>query len=262
MPMPEHAYARLGAESRPLASWLCRLLAVSSRLVLAVALVAALPGLIGCGGDDAEGVDAALRVGRLLATTNPGDRFAEAREVRAFEFPADHGPHDAFASEWWYLTASLWPAPQTHVADSAPSFGVQFTLFRRALDSDSDEPAALAGLIPWRTNQVYMAHLAVTSVAAGTHREFQRFARGHPRLAGVRSQPFAAHIDGWSLESTGPGFAPLRLRAREGRSYVDLELLAGKPLVMHAYERARSASPSLAISIMSFLWPSVQGPQW
>jgi predicted secreted hydrolase len=77
-----------------------------------------------------------------------------------------------------------------------------------------------------------MAHLAVTSVAAGTHREFQRIARGHPRLAGVRSQPFAAYIDGWSLKSTGRGFAPLRLQAREGASYVDLELLPGKPLVL------------------------------
>ena len=43
------------------------------------------------------------------------------------EFPRDFGAHPDYRIEWWYLTANLEDARGT-------SYGVQWTLFRQALE--------------------------------------------------------------------------------------------------------------------------------
>ena len=43
-----------------------------------------------------------------------------------FDFPRDHGPHDDYRIEWWYVTANLRSADGT-------AYGLQWTLFRSAL---------------------------------------------------------------------------------------------------------------------------------
>src|SRR5690606_15789444 len=106
---------------------------------------------------------AQLRLGSVLGEGEAAG-FARAEAPRAFEFPADHGPHPAYRSEWWYLTASLRSA-------GGEAFGVQFTLFRQAL-----RPAPLFGG-PWDATQIYLAHLAVTDVGAGRHLEAERLGR-------------------------------------------------------------------------------------
>lgn len=45
-----------------------------------------------------------------------------APETR-FVFPEDHGPHNTFRIEWWYVTANL------QTSDGTP-YGIQWTLFR------------------------------------------------------------------------------------------------------------------------------------
>jgi predicted secreted hydrolase len=128
--------------------------------------------------------------------------FARADAPRVFSFPEDHGPHPAFRSEWWYLTFML--------SDSkGEEYGAQFTLFRQAL---SPRPVSAN---PWQTNQVYLAHLALTDVAGGRHLAAERLARGHPALAGARAEPLriwledwvlAAAADGWRLDAAAPEF--------------------------------------------------------
>jgi len=113
---------------------------------------------------------AQLQLESVLGDASLSDRagtFARADIVRPFVFPADHGPHERFRSEWWYLTMSL------ENADGA-LFGVQFTTFRQALRADGAAAATSAGPIPrnqprnqsWKQsgNQLYLAHLAVTEV--------------------------------------------------------------------------------------------------
>jgi predicted secreted hydrolase len=48
------------------------------------------------------------------------------REPRPFTFPADHGPHPEFRTEWWYFTGNL-------TAEDGREFGYQLTFFRSAL---------------------------------------------------------------------------------------------------------------------------------
>ena len=33
--------------------------------------------------------------------------YSQAIEARSFQFPEDHGPHQGFRNEWWYLTGNL-----------------------------------------------------------------------------------------------------------------------------------------------------------
>ncbi len=166
--------------------------------------------------------------------------FRVADRPRAFSFPADHGAHPAFRSEWWYLTA--------HLEDEAGrAFGLQFTLFRQAL---APPRAPVADASRWRTEQVWMAHLALTAEDGG-HRVAERFARGALGLAGVEAAPFAAWLDDWRLERDAEaaveaddgsgGLFPLRLRANvpaeetrpRGASFaVDLRLETAKPPVL------------------------------
>ena len=47
-----------------------------------------------------------LRLNNLLG--EPDARgFSRAEQKRDFVFPLDHGPHNRYRSEWWYLTAVL-----------------------------------------------------------------------------------------------------------------------------------------------------------
>ena len=166
--------------------------------------------LSGCGDPSGPTGVGALRVTTLLGAPSAAG-FRTADVVRPFVFPRDHGAHPRFRQEWWYLTAALEdPA-------SGDEYGVQFTLFRRAL-------AAEAGAGRWRSAQVFLGHFALTDVARERHFEAERLTRGHPRLAGVRATPFAAWIEDWRLESTGASTWPVRLRASAETFGVDLVL--------------------------------------
>ncbi|MCP4621837.1 MAG: iron ABC transporter permease [Bradyrhizobium sp.] len=148
------------------------------------------------------------------------DGFARVTPGRSFSFPADHGAHDNFRIEWWYVTANLRDAAGT-------ACGAQWTLFRQALQPT----AALEG---WATQHVWMAHAAVTR--ADTHRTAERFARGGVGQAGVEAAPFRAWIDAWQMRALD-GFdpnkvAPLELTASAADFNYSLRLTAQRPLVL------------------------------
>ncbi|MCY4214227.1 MAG: carotenoid 1,2-hydratase [Gammaproteobacteria bacterium] len=188
----------------------------------------------GCGGEPAGGgadVEDGLQVGRMLGAGNDDAAgYAQASRPRPFRFPEDHGAHPTFRSEWWYLTFALQAvAPPSTRATPANSpteqeFGVQFTLFRRALFPDGD-PAD-----PWRNGQAYLAHFALTDVAAGTHRHAERSARGHPQLAGaeVADGQAAAWLEDWRLVMAPGGWS---LRAAADGIAVDLAMRPEKGFV-------------------------------
>lgn len=185
-----------------------------------------LSGLTACGpgSDDLERL-AARHAGQDLQAILGGEDatagFQRATTVRAMRFPADHGPHPRYRSEWWYLTGSLQD-------EQGRFYGVQFTAFRRALAP----PAPVPHANPWRTPQVYMAHLALSDTTTSRHLEDQRLARAHPQLAGARAQPFAVRVDGWTLASTSEAFLPLQLSAQSQSFGIDLILSDGKPIVL------------------------------
>lgn len=172
---------------------------------------------------DRSGLPALLGAGPAAAG------FALAEQPVPFAFPRDHGAHPAFRSEWWYVTAVL--------ADlDRREFGVQFTLFRQGLTPRRHVAQTTEGAAAWRTGQAYMGHIAVSDVAARRHRHEERLARGHPALAGVATQPFKAHIEGWRLISVGKNTWPLRLQADGREIGFDLALSPTKPVVLHGQQ--------------------------
>lgn len=142
-----------------------------------------------------------------------GEGFAMPRPEYRFAFPADHGPHDAYRIEWWYLTASLEDAEGTR-------YGIQWTLFR-------------SGLTP-QGPQVWMAHLGLTTPDG--HFSGEKLARGGIGQAGVETAPFRAWIDDWQMVSADATLDRLLLTARASEAGYELRLEAAGPLVFHGEE--------------------------
>ena len=186
-----------------------------------------------CGGPGPGSAAPGLRVGDVLGSGPEGAAFARADAPRRFSFPADHGAHPAFRSEWWYLTVALEDG-------RGREFGVQFTVFRQALypGGPADDP--------WRNGQAYLGHLAVTDVAAGLHRAAERLSRGHPALAGARTFDgggFSVWLEGWQLAGAGDS---LKLEATAGDFAVSLQLAPTRPIVLQGDAGLSAKGPGQA----------------
>jgi predicted secreted hydrolase len=163
-----------------------------------------------------------------LADDGSGDEVAgylRAVEPRDLVFPADHGPHPDYQTEWWYYTGNL-------VADGGQRFGYQLTFFRRALvppDLRLERESA------WAADQVYMAHFALTGVSGGRFQATERFTRGSAGLAGAQAAPYHVWLEDWAVEEVEPGVTRMRARtafqdsdqSQEGLS-LDLVLVDAK----------------------------------
>ena len=155
----------------------------------------------------------------LLGGEGPGG-FARATAPRDFRFPDDHGPHPEFRHEWWYFTGNL-------RAPGGRRFGYQLTFFRFALSPDAADRGSR-----WATNQAYMAHFAVTDAQGNRFRFFERTGRGALGIAGATARPFRVWLDDWSVEGADASTLPIRLRAAEGGTSVDLVLDTAGPIVL------------------------------
>jgi predicted secreted hydrolase len=109
------------------------------------------------GGDDASGFEQA---------TAPGNYFS---------FPADHDAHSGFRTEWWYFTGNVFDAEEQH-------YGFELTFFRVAL-----KPNQAIRESAFATNEIWMAHVAVTDTAGRRFQAAERLSRGAAGLAGTTS---------------------------------------------------------------------------
>ena len=171
----------------------------------------------------------------VASLSGPADEaFSRAYEPMTFSFPRDHGAHPAYRTEWWYYTGNL--------TDSAGNqYGYQLTFFRSALTPDLPErTSALA------TNQIYMAHFAVTNGAANDHQSFERFSRGAGGLAGATGEPaYAVWLEDWSVRTTGPGVTRLQasVPGDGGTVALDLTLRETHPPVFHGDQGLSQKGP-------------------
>jgi len=200
-------------------------------LVWAVALASACGGSEGgvgrSGGDDVAEILSLVETLGGLDTAG----YARALEVRDFTFPADHGPHPDYRTEWWYVPGNL-------SASGGRDFGFQLTIFRNAL-----APREVGGPSTWATRQAFMGHFTVTDVSTGRFVAEERFARGAAGLAGAETTPLRVWIEDWQIEAgglpasgtqdpAGRSVFPLRIRANGADVGIDLRLERGKPVVL------------------------------
>jgi len=161
--------------------------------------------------------------------------FARALAPRTFVFPEDHGPHPDFRNEWWYITGNL-------DDEDGRRFGFEITIFRFALS-----PNVFASSSAWRTNQVYIAHLAVTDAEDEGFYVAQRYSRGAVGLAGAQAAPLRVWIDDWEMAGQTEAGA-WQLRANDTQIGIDLELTALKPPTLNGIDglSQKSADPNNA----------------
>jgi predicted secreted hydrolase len=159
------------------------------------------------------------RLSELLSADGDAG-FEKATGARTFTFPEDHGPHPGFRNEWWYVTGNL-------DDEGGRRFGFELTIFRFALT-----PSAPASASAWRSNQVYVAHFAVTDANRERFLTAERFSRGAAGLAGARADPFRVWIDDWEIAAANAA-GQWRLRATDPGFAVDLELTPAKRPVLN-----------------------------
>lgn len=188
---------------------------------------------------------AALSVPEAMSEADGAAGYLRAVEPRDFSFPADHGPHPGYRTEWWYFTGNL-DGPDDR------RFGYQLTFFRSALappgELAEDERASA-----WATDEAWLAHFGLTGAGAGgedgSFHAGERLARGAAGLAGVRLETgpggdgrLRVWTEDWSIapaeragaQTPSPAaLAPLRLRAVQPGGAIDLRLAATRPPFLH-----------------------------
>jgi predicted secreted hydrolase len=214
------------------------------RLFIHVAVIGTLMfGIAGhAGGADGgapQAPGATRSLADILGATAAG--FEKATRARPFVFPSDHGPHNSFQTEWWYVTGHLFDEAKRH-------YGVQLTFFRYGLtpkapqgqfprgqspQADSSQAHSprtqlLRGQSKWRAQDVYMAHLALSDVSAGAFYKAQRLTRGALGLAGAQGSPLKVWVEDWQMAAPSVGEWPWRAVARDTNFGLDLTIQRGK----------------------------------
>jgi len=110
--------------------------------------------------------------------------FERAVPGRRLAFPADHGAHPDFRTEWWYATGWL------TLPDGSP-LGFQSTFFRVRTGIGEDSESAFA------PRQLILAHAALADPVLGRLRHDERAARVGFGLAGFATGETGAWIGDW-----------------------------------------------------------------
>ena len=132
-------------------------------------------------------------------------------------FPADHGAHPAFRTEWWYVTGWLKTADRRDL-------GFQVTFFRSRPGVDQRNPSAFAA------KQILFAHAALSDPALGRLQHDQRIARQGLGLAQASTADTDIVLDDWTLKRGADG----RYRTHvAGQGFaLDLTLAPGQPPIL------------------------------
>lgn len=158
---------------------------------------------------------------QIVALPVIAGNFERAQAGRVFQFPRDHGAHETFQSEWWYYTGNMATVTGEH-------FGYQLTFFRRALLPQKMFQERQSG---WSTNQVYLAHFALSDVAAGKYMYAERLQRGAAGIAGAVGEPaFSVWLDHWSVTQIGD--QRYRLYAAHADCEITLDLTEQKSPIL------------------------------
>ena len=158
---------------------------------------------------------------------------------RVLKFPADHGSHPDYRTEWWYITG--W------VTDGdGHDFGVQVTFFRNRPEVQENNPSAFA------PKQLLFAHAALSDPAYGRLRHDQRSARAGFGLAEAARGNTRVQIEDWSLDLTRPGYRA-RIAARDFT--LDLRFVPTQPVLPEGAAGFSRKGPRPGQASYYYSWP-------
>lgn len=143
-----------------------------------------------------------------FAPVAPGARLA---------FPADHGAHPKFRTEWWYVTGWL-------TAAGGEQLGFQLTFFRSRSGVGDANPSAFA------PSQVLFAHAALSDPKLGKLLHGQRIARQGFGLAQAAVGDMDIVLDDWRLDRGADG--KIAAKAAGDDFALDLTFVPTQPLIL------------------------------
>lgn len=147
-------------------------------------------------------------------------KFKLALPGYRYKFPADHYSHDEFKTEWWYYTGHL-------QSNEGKPFGFELTFFRSGVPIiDGVSTGA------FQLKNVYMAHFALTDVAAKKFYHEEKMSRGGAGAAGASEKDYRVWLENWSV-TRDPKTGRHILNARTKDCSIKLYLDEGKVPALH-----------------------------
>lgn len=135
-----------------------------------------------------------------------------------FSFPWDHGKHDDFEVEWWYVSGNL-------DSSDGKEWGYQFVIFRRALVHRMGSQTIFR--MPF---DGYAGHLVLTDITERKHTFFQTQIGSFLNLAGADNGQLRVWLWSWRLEEKD---GRILLQADQDDCSLSLELFPRKSPVLH-----------------------------
>ncbi|MCC5876047.1 MAG: carotenoid 1,2-hydratase [Candidatus Sumerlaeia bacterium] len=159
-----------------------------------------------------------------------GDGFTRSVPGYEFEFPRDHGSHPDFRTEWWYFTGNV-------ENDQGRRFGFKLTFFRSAMVPPGQ---GIEELSPLASNQLHIAHFAISDFQSRKHRVWERMGRPGLGQAGASTERMSVFLGDWTLEMDNEG--TMHLRAIVDDAGIDMTFKPTKPFVIHGKDGAHQKS--------------------
>jgi predicted secreted hydrolase len=165
------------------------------------------------------------------------DGFLLALPGYEFDFPHDHGAHDAYRTEWWYYTGHL-------RADDGHRYGFELTFFRVGVprvapailpaaprESDAGRIAGATQTSAWELHNLALAHFAITDIDGKAFRFYEKLNRSSPFTAHAADGYLDVFNEGWRATTLPDG--SWRIVAAQNGDAIDLTLRARKPPAIH-----------------------------
>jgi predicted secreted hydrolase len=162
------------------------------------------------------------------------------------DFPKDHGAHPGYQTEWWYYTGNL-------RSEKGDCYGFQLTFFRRQISPPGSDQTWPNPASAWRTQQIFLAHAALTDIGDRRFHHAEQMSREMPGLAGAHQADGATSvfIKNWSINTDGNEHL---IKADTETFSLNLKLRSDKPPVLHGkagYSR-KGTTPDRASCYYSF----------
>ncbi len=171
----------------------------------------------------------------LLCTLLIAQDWQTAQPGYRFEFPRDHFSHPDYQTEWWYYTGNLRSA-------DGHRYGFELTLFRQGTRLapkvlEMEKP-------PWRPDQLYLAHLALSDIDGKTFYHTERLNRAGPGLAGTALRDGRYWNGNWSVRWNALPGVTQELVAVCERFTLRLNLQPAKPAVIQGQNGVSQKGPA------------------
>ncbi len=178
----------------------------------------------------------------LLLAADDAAKFAEVRPGVQLQFPADHGAHPDFRTEWWYLTGLL--------DTESGKKGFQITFFR------SKPGFSATGRSRFAPDQVIFGHAAVSDPARQRLQHSARIARAGFGLAHARVGDMDIVLDDWRLVRRGDGH--LQASVTGDGFALDIRFTPTQAVILQGRGGYSQKGPSASEASHYYSWPQLK----